>query len=152
MPEPEYPPNHERDDNENLRESIWSVRSDDRASFARWFSVLFVIGMGFMAWYEIDHAVTDGFFDTLVAIGLGSGPIGVASVVITFFRFEGGDTMGVALDAYRRKQFREGRQVGREEGRQEGIRMGREENRAEIEALRKRIAELEKRNGNPTDA
>ena len=147
MPEPENPPNHERDDNENLRESIWSVRSDDRASFARWFSILFVIGMGFMAWYEIDHAVTDGFFDTLVAIGLGSGPVGVASVVITFFRFEGGDTMGVALDAYRRKQFREGRQVGREEGRQEGIKIGREENRAEIEALRKRIAELEKRNG-----
>ncbi len=51
--------------------------------------------------------------------------------------------MGVALDAYRRKQFREGRQ----EGREEGIEIGREESRAEIEALRKRVEELEKRNG-----
>ena len=137
----------ERDEEEDPRESIWSVRLEDRASFARWFSILFVIGMGFLAWYEIDHAVTDGFFDTLIAIGLGAGPVGLASVVVTFFRFEGGDTMGVALDAYRRKQFREGRQVGREEGREEGIEIGREESRAEVKALRTRVEDLEKRNG-----
>lgn len=51
--------------------------------------------------------------------------------------------MGIALDIYRKRKFEEGRAAGVEEGRAE--------NRAEIDALRKRIAELESRNGNSPD-
>ena len=47
--------------------------------------------------------------------------------------------MGIALDIYRRRQFAEGKAEGLAQG------------QAERDALRRRIAELESRNGNSPD-
>lgn len=128
-----------RDDNVP-RESIWSLRREDRPAFARWFVSLFLLGMAFLIWYEIAHAVSDGVLDTIKSIVFGVGPTGASAIVLTFFRFEGGDVVGVALDIHRQMQF----EKGLKEGIKEGILEGREEGREEREALKARVSELEK--------
>ena len=104
---------------------------------------MFSIGLVFSLWYEIFHVAGDSVFETIIALLRDIGLVGIAAVVLTFARFEGEDSMGIALDIYRKRKFEEGRAVGIEEGRAE--------NRAEVDALRKRISELESRNGNSPD-
>ena len=121
------------------RESIWSVRQEDRPRFSYYFTVLFIIGTGLMVWYQVDYVVHDSLVETIVAIFIGIIQVGVAAVTITFFRFEGADALGIALDIWREKRRRE---------REVMIREAVAEKDAEIETLKKRIAELEKSNGN----
>ena len=118
------------------RESIWSVREADRPKFAHYFIVLFFLGLAFSVWYEIFRVVDDSIFDSIAALIRDIGLVGIAAVTLTFARFEGEDSMGVALEVFKKRRFEEGRAVGIEEG------------RAERDALRKRIAELESKNGN----
>ena len=125
------------------RESIWSVRQEDRPRFSYYFSVLFVIGTAWVAWYQIDHVVHDGLIETVMAIFLGMIQSGIAAVTITFFRFEGADAMGIALDIWREKRARE-----REEMIAKAVEEATAENRAVIKELKRRISELEKSNGN----
>ena len=138
-------------DEEIKRESIWSVKEEDRPKFSHYFTILFSIGLAFSVWYEIFYVVDDSIFDTVIALMRDIGLTGIAAVVLTFARFEGGDSMGVALDIYRKLQYEKGHAEGREEGLAEGRAEGRAENHAEIEALRRRVAELERRNGNSSD-
>ena len=125
------------------RESIWSVRQEDRHKFSVYFTILFVIGVAFILWYEIVHVTDDDIFDTIIAIATDTIVVIGFSVGVTFARFEGGDSVGVALENYRRIKY--------EEGREQGIAEGRAESRAEIEALKRRVAELERRNGTSDD-
>ena len=123
------------------RESIWSVRQEDRHKFSVYFTILFVIGVAFILWYEIVHVTDDDIFDTIIAIATDTIVVIGFSVGVTFARFEGGDSVGVALENYRRIKY------------EEGLQRGRAESRAEIEALKKRVAELEleRRNGTSDD-
>ena len=123
------------------RESIWSVRQEDRHKFSVYFTILFVIGVAFILWYEIVHVTDDDIFDTIIAIATDTIIVIGFSVGVTFARFEGGDSVGVALENYRRIKY------------EEGLQQGRAESRAEIEALKKRVAELEleRRNGKSDD-
>ncbi len=127
------------------RESIWSVRQEDRHKFSVYFTILFVIGVAFILWYEIAHVTDDDIFDTIIAIATDTIVVIGFSVGVTFARFEGGDSVGVALENYRRIKY--------EEGREQGIKEGRAESRTEIEALKRRVAELEleRRNGTSDD-
>ena len=129
------------------RESIWSVRQEDRHKFSVYFTILFVIGVAFILWYEIAHVTDDDIFDTIIAIATDTIIVIGFSVGVTFARFEGGDSVGVALENYRRIKYEEGLQ----QGIKQGIAEGRAESRAEIEALKKRVAELERRNGTSDD-
>ena len=129
------------------RESIWSVRQEDRHKFSVYFTILFVIGVAFILWYEIAHVTDDDIFDTIIAIATDTIIVIGFSVGVTFARFEGGDSVGVALENYRRIKYEEGLQ----QGIKQGIEEGRAESRAEIEALKKRVAELERRNGKSDD-
>ena len=142
-------------DEELKRESIWSVREDDRPKFSHYFTILFLLGLAFSFWYEIFHVVNDSVFDTIIALVRDIGLVGIAAVVLTFARFEGEDSMGIALDIYRRQQYEkgieEGLKIGRKEGIEEGREEGIEEGRAERDVLRRRIAELESRNGSSPD-
>ncbi len=140
-------PSDREADEEIKRESIWSVKEEDRPKFSIYFIILFLIGFAFSLWYEIFHVVDDSVFDTVITLMRDIGLAGIAAVVLTFARFEGEDSMGVALDIYRKLQY----EKGHAEGREEGLAEGRAENRAEIEALRKRIAELERRNGSSSN-
>ena len=88
--------------------------------------------MAYLIWYEAAYIVGDGFFRTLKSIIFGIGPVGASAIALTFFRFEGGDVVGVALDIHRQMQF------------EKGVKLGREEGREEREALAARVAELEK--------
>lgn len=146
------------------RESIWSVKEEDRPKFSIYFIILFLIGLAFVGWYEIFHVTGDSVFDTIIALMRDIGLVGIASVVLTFARFEGEDSMGIALDLFRKYKYQEwmeeglkqglkqGIEQGREQGIEQGVEQGRAEGRAERDALRKRIAELESRNGSaPND-
>ena len=129
------------------RESIWSVRQEDRHKFSVYFTILFVIGVAFILWYEIVHVTDDDIFDTIIAIATDTIIVIGFSVGVTFARFEGGDSVGVALENYRRIKYEEGREQGIKEGREQAI----AELTPGIEALKKRVAELEHRNGTPDD-
>ena len=102
-----------------LRESIWSVKEEDRPKFSIYFATMFVIGMGFCLWYEILHVTDDSAFDTIIALARDVGISGIASVTLSFFRFEGEDTMGIALDLFRKQQRAKGHAEGHAEGKAE---------------------------------
>ena len=104
---------------------------------------MFIIGTGWIVWYQIDHVAYDSIFETAMSIFLGIIQAGVAAVTITFFRFEGVDAVGIALDIWRERRRRE-----REAMVAEAVEQAVTEVRAENEALKRRIAELEKSNGN----
>ena len=91
------------------RVSIWSVKGENRHVFAALFSILFISGIGFSIIYEVAINDCDGILDTLFAIIEHILPIGLASVILAFFGMEGGDTVGVALELFRKQRFREGR-------------------------------------------
>ena len=129
-------PSDKEADEEIKRESIWSVKEEDRPKFSLYFTILFLVGLVFAGWYEIFYVTSDSVFDILIALVRDIGLVGIAAVVLTFARFEGEDSMGIALDIYRKRQFQEGKAEGLAQG------------QAERDALRKRIAELESRNGN----
>ena len=90
-----------------MRESIRSVKEEDRHRFSIYFTTLFLVGMGFCAWYEIFYVTNDSTFDTIVALSRDVGISGIASVTLSFVRFEGGDAMGIALDLFRKQKYAE---------------------------------------------
>ena len=128
------------------RESIWSVRQEDRPRFSYYFTILFIIGAGWVIWYQIDHVVHDSVVETVMAIFLGIIQAGVAAVTITFFRFEGEDAVGIALDIWREKRRREREAMVAEAVAEKEAALA--EAVAQNKALKRRIAELEKKNGN----
>ena len=102
-----------------LRESIWSVKEEDRPKFAIYFSALFLIGMGFFAWNEIIYVTDDSVLDTIIALARDVGISGIASVTLSFARFEGEDTMGIALDLFRKQERAKGHAEGHAQGQAE---------------------------------
>lgn len=121
--------NEDRNDESN-RTSIWSVRTEDRLQFSVIFFALFLIGLSIVSYYEIWVVNNDSPIATAIALIRDVGAVGLASLVLTLVRFEGGDTiMGIALDLYRKHRYEAGFKAGIEEGR-----------RLEREAQRKRQA------------
>ena len=57
--------------NNRPRESIWSLRQEDRTKFSFYFSILFIIGMSWVAWYQIGYVVHDSIADTINAVVMG---------------------------------------------------------------------------------
>ena len=111
------------------RESIWSVKEEDRHKFALYFFILFVAGMCFSIWYEVFYVTGDSVFDNIVALTKDTGLVGAASITLSFTRFEGGDAMGIALDLFRKQKYEE----AFVEGVAQGIAQGRAEGDAEWE-------------------
>ena len=137
---------------ESNRTSIWSVPTKDRFQFSVIFFTLFLIGTCLVSYYEIWVKDNDSLIETIIALMRDIGAVGVASVVITLARFEGGDIVGVGLERYRAQRLAEGKRLGR----QEGIKLGRQERDEEWEAwiasrpdIQKLIAE-DKENAPPT--
>ena len=145
----------DREPDEIKRESIWSVKEEDRHKFSYYFSILFSIGLVFSLWYEIVYVVDDGIFDTIIALMRDVGIAGLCSATLSFARFEMEDSMGIALELFRKQRYEEGHaegiDIGRAEGIDIGIERGRAEGRAERDALKKQIAELKRRNGASPD-
>ena len=106
------------------RESIWSVKEEDRPKFSIYFTLLFLIGIGFCLWYEIFHVTDDGVLDTIMLLARDVGISGIASVTLSFARFEGGDTMGIALDIFRKRKYEEAVAEGVVQGIAQGIAQG----------------------------
>ena len=104
--------NHDRNDESN-RTSIWSVRTEDRFQFSVIFFTLFLIGLCLAACYEIWIEDTDSLLGIIFALVRDVGMVGLASVVLTFARFEGGDIVGVAQDIWKKKEFERGVAEGR---------------------------------------
>ena len=145
---------------ESNRTSIWSVPTKDRFQFSVIFFTLFLIGTCLVSYYEIWIKDNDSLIETIIALMRDIGAVGVASVVITLARFEGGDIVGVGLERYRAQRLAEGKRLGRQEGiklgKTEGIKLGRQERDEEWEAwiasrpdIQKLIAE-DKENAPPT--
>jgi len=114
-------------DNEEItkpirRESIWSVKEGDRPKLSIYFTVMFLMGMGFCVWYEIFYVTDDSVFDTIIALLRDVGIVGLASITLSFTRFEGGDAVGIALDLFRKQKYEEAYAEGHAEGRAETYR------------------------------
>ena len=110
------------------RASIWSVRTQDRPQFSYIFFGLFSLGLGFVSFYEVWVKCDDTWAETAIALIRDVGMVGLASVILALIRFEGGDTMGVALDIWREQRARKHTELY-EKGIAEGRRLEREESR-----------------------
>ena len=106
-------------------------------SYASLFPILSVVVVGFISWYEATQGGHSSAAQTLMAILGRMDKAVAAAAVFSITILEGG---GMVLAKY-----------FREEGEAIGLEKGREESRAEIEALRKRVQELEARNGNKSE-
>ena len=109
--------NDDRNDESN-RTSIWSVRTEDRFQFSVVFFTLFLIGLSIVSYYEIWVMDFDSPIATSIALIRDVGAVGLASLVLTLVRFEGGDTiMGIALELRERHRHEAAYKRGIEEGR-----------------------------------
>ena len=111
-----------------MAESYWSVRTQDRPQFSYIFFGLFLLGLGFVSYYEIWVKCDDTWAETAIALIRDVGAVGLASVILSLIRFEGGDTMGVALDIWREQRARKHAELYKR-GIAEGRRLEREERR-----------------------
>ena len=100
---------------ESNRTSIWSVPTKDWFYFSGVFLILFLIGMGFVSYYEIWVKDNDSLVETIIALMRDIGAVGLASVVLTFVGFVGGETVGFVLERYRAQRLAEGKRLGRQE-------------------------------------
>ena len=100
------------------RESIWSVKSQDRYRFSYWFATLFCAGLIFVVWYEIWHVEENDLFKKIFNLMKDVGIVGLLAVTLAFFRFEGRDAMGVALEIFHQKRFEDGRKAAQEAARE----------------------------------
>ena len=115
---------------ESGRTSIWSVRAQDRFQFSVIFFTLFLIGLAIVVYYEVWLADSKSLIATVIALIRDIGAVGLASLIITLVRFEGGDAiMGIAYELYKKYRYEAGYKAGIEEGR-----------RLEREAQRRRQA------------
>ncbi len=104
-----------KDKSEEQRESIWSVKQENRYKFSIYFVIMFLAGAVFVCWYEIFHITEDDGPETVVDLIKDISMVGITTVTLIFFIFEGRDTMGVALEIFKRKRLEEGREEGRAE-------------------------------------
>ena len=106
--------NQNRNDDSN-RTSIWSVPTKDWFYFSSIFLILFLIGMGFVSYYEVWVKDNDSLVETIIALMRDVVVAGLASVVLTFVGFVGGETVGFVLERYRAQRLAEGKRLGRQE-------------------------------------
>ncbi len=130
-------------------------------SYASLFPILSIVCITFISWYEITQVTADSSAQTIMAI-LGRMDKAAATAALFSVTFLEGGSM-VLAHIFREEGHKEGREEGHKEGREEGHKEGREEGReegieigraearaeaqAEIDELRKRIAEIEYANG-----
>ena len=111
--------------------------------------------MVFVVWYEYAYRVGDGAVETLYAILVGVGYVGVADATITVGVIEGGIAIMVLarrwLEREAQRGFEEGVQKGIEQGMEQGMERGIKAGKAENQMvwenwnLRRRLAEAEGR-------
>ena len=80
------------------------------------FTILCVSGTAFLTWYDIARLErNENYLDVIANTVLTIGPVGLASAVIAMLLVNGRDAMGVVLENFKRQQFAEGRELGRQE-------------------------------------
>ena len=114
---------------DNQRESIWSIRQLSLTRYYIAFAILFVLVTGFHLWRGFATALPGTHYvDTaLAALKEASGLIPWL-IVFTFYLVEG---VSMLAERYLRSRYAKGKEDGREEGLAEGRVEGREEGRAE---------------------
>ena len=117
--------------NNELRESIWTIRSQWYASYIYLFSILTLAGTGYAIWHEVARRTDDGIYETFSAIIEQTGRIGVASAAISIAITEVLNAIMVTGEWLRQKLVEPLKEQQRQEGRTEGIVEGREEGRTE---------------------
>ena len=131
-------------DHVESRPSMLSVPSRWRELYFTVFSILCVMGVTFLALYEIYRRDADSdYLDIIMNILLATGPVAMAAAIVAFIILKGRDAMLSTWETFARKRFERGRLLGREEGLEEGREEGLEEGREEREELAKRVTELE---------
>ena len=113
-----------------------SVPAKWRELYFNVFSILCVLGVTFLVWYEIYRRDAESdYLDILMNILSDTGPVAMAAAIMAFIILKGRDVMLSTWETFSKRRYDRGREEGREEGRQEGLK--------EREALAKRVAELE---------
>lgn len=114
---------------DNQRESIWSIRQLSLTRYYIAFAILFVLVTGFHLWRGFATALPGTHYvDTaLAALKEASGLIPWL-IVFTFYLVEG---VSMLAERYLRSRYAKGKEDGREEGLAEGREEGRAEGREE---------------------
>ena len=114
---------------DNHRESIWSIRQLSLTRYYIAFAILFVLVTGFHLWRGFATALPGTHYvDTaLAALKEASGLIPWL-IVFTFYLVEG---VSMLAERYLRSRYAKGKEDGREEGLAEGREEGRAEGREE---------------------
>ena len=105
--------------NNELRESIWTIRSQWYASYIYLFSIQTLAGTGYAIWYEIARRTGDGIYETFSAIIEQTGRIGVASAAISIAITEVLNDIMVTGEWMRQKLVEPLKEKQRQEGRVE---------------------------------
>ncbi len=109
-----------------MREPIWTIRANWRASYFVLFSIQSIVGTGLLLWYEVTQRTSDVPIETVLAIIQGIAWVGAASATTSIAITEGMQSIMVTgewlrqnlLEPLKEKQRQEGREQGREEERQ----------------------------------
>ena len=117
--------------NNEIRESIWTIRSQWYASYIYLFSIQTLAGTGYAIWHEIARRTDDGIYETFSAIIEQTGRIGVASAAISIAITEVLNDIMVTGEWMRQKLVEPLKEKQRQEGRAEGLAEGREKGRVE---------------------
>ena len=113
--------------NNEIRESIWTIRSQWYASYIYLFSIQTLAGTGYAIWHEIARRTDDGIYETFSAIIEQKGRIGVASAAISIAITEVLNDIMVTGEWMRQKLVEPLKEKQRQEGRAKGLEEGRVE-------------------------
>jgi hypothetical protein len=114
---------------ENQRESIWSIRQLSLTRYYIAFAALFSLATGLYVWrgFTTSRASTSAIDTALDALKEASG-VTPWLIIFTFYLVEG---LSVLAERYLRSRYAKGKEEGRLEGKTEGIQEGREEGKEE---------------------
>ena len=100
-------------ESESKRESFWSIDEKDRLKFSFWFSLVFLVGFGFLCWYHICHENKGCTLTAFIGIAKAFVATGLFAFTLTFIGFEIRNAIKyirMEVEKYRRRRRKEGRQ------------------------------------------
>ncbi|MDE2939900.1 MAG: hypothetical protein OXR67_13450 [Chloroflexota bacterium] len=122
-----------RSTNDDLRESIWSVRQFSLTRYYITFAVLFALVTGIYQWRGIATAAFGAHeVDTVLAALKEASGLTPWLMIFTFYLVEG---VSMLAERYLKSRYAKGKEEGREEGREEVQKQWQAWNRRREEAL-----------------
>lgn len=107
--------------------AIWSVPAE--LPYIALFGLLVVLGIAWKVWREVVWRTTDGAWDTIDQIIIGTGQVGIAAATCTACVATISEAIMILAERYKARRYAEGLAEGRAEGQAEGRATGLAEGR-----------------------